>query len=70
MDSPDLILICLSAFIAVFVILLSLAVIMRLIILVFPVKIKGTDASIIAAIHSAYNLQFPATKIVKIEEVK
>ena len=70
MQSPDLLIICLSAFIAVFLILVVLSVIMRVITAVWPEKIKQADSAVIAAIHTTYNAIYPGTKITKIEEEK
>ena len=70
MNSPDLLMICSSAFAAVFLILFVLAVVMRLIITIFPEKETGTDAAVIAAINTTYHTIYPGTKITKIEEVK
>ncbi len=70
MSSPDLLTICGSAFIAVFVLLSFLALVMRLIIFLFPEKIAGTNVAVIAAIANTYKTLYPGTKLTKIEEVK
>ena len=70
MNSPDLLMICSSAFAAVFIILFILAVLMRLIITIFPERDEGPDKALIAAVNSTYNALYPGTKITKIEEVK
>ncbi len=70
MASTDLLVICAVAFITVFVILIVLAVIMRLIIIVFPEKVDGFDAAILSVMASTYQTIYPNTKITKIEEVK
>ena len=48
MEASELLLICVFAFIAVFIVLSILAIIMRIIILMFPVKDLGSDATILA----------------------
>ncbi len=68
--APDLLIICTSAFIAVFVLLIILAVTMRIITAVFPEKKAAADPAVIAAIHSTYSAQYPGTKIINIEEEK
>jgi hypothetical protein len=73
MDSPDLLVICLSSFMAVFVILIALALTMRLIISVFPAKEQAAatgDSALVAAINTVYNSQFPGNNVIKIEELK
>jgi hypothetical protein len=70
MEVSGLLLICVSAFIAVFIILSLIAVVMRVIILLFPERDFMGDAALIAAITSAINRLYPATKITKIEERK
>jgi hypothetical protein len=70
MASSSLVFICLSAFIAVFVLLTVLAVVMRLILLTFPEKEKMLDAAIIAALTTTMQTVYPGTTIKNIEEVK
>jgi len=70
MESYELITICTSAFIAVFVILSLLALLMRLIIVIFPSKEVKEDTAVIAAITTVVNKFYPGTKITKVEEVK
>jgi hypothetical protein len=67
----DLLTICASAFVAVFVLLAILAAAMRLIMLVFPaIDQAGTDSSVVAAIHAAAHRSYPGKRITKIEEIK
>ncbi|OGL47641.1 MAG: hypothetical protein A2161_19895 [Candidatus Schekmanbacteria bacterium RBG_13_48_7] len=68
--TPSLFSICISAFIGVFVLLTFLAIVMRIIIVLFPEKEKGTDAAVIAALTTTMQSIFPGTKITKIEETK
>lgn len=70
MEVTNLLTVCISAFIAVFVVLTFLAISMRVIIVVFPEKQKDEDAAIIAAISSTLSNIYPKTKITKIEEQK
>ena len=70
MDTQNLLLICFSAFTAVFFVLSIIAIFMRLIILIFPDKEKDNDAPLYAAIGATYNTLFPGSKITKIEEEK
>ncbi len=69
MQSPDLISMSISAFVIVFLILTSLAVIMQLIIKLFPYKEKRDDLAVYSAVTSMYTTVFPGTKITKIEEL-
>ena len=70
MNPPDLLVICLSAFIAVFFLLGFLAVVMRVLITVFPEKVGGIDSATLAAITAAAAYVFPGTKVTKVEEIK
>ncbi|MFP4528569.1 MAG: hypothetical protein ACLFQX_08475 [Candidatus Kapaibacterium sp.] len=70
MNTPDLLFMCLAAFIAVFILLTALAVIMRIILRIFPAKAAVADPAILAAIASTMNSVYPNTQITKIEEVK
>ena len=54
----------------VFVILAVLALVMRLIIVIFPEKLAETDAATIAALTAAVQTVFPGTKVTTIEEQK
>lgn len=68
MASPDLLLVCGAAFLWVFAILIGLALVMRLIILLFPKKTTGSDAALIAAVGAVVSAVFPGGKITHIEE--
>ena len=69
MEFPELLSICFSAFVVVFIILTALALFMRLIIIFFPDK-SDDDTAVFAAIASVMNRVYPGKKITKIEEVK
>lgn len=69
METPTLITICLTSFIAVLILLSLLALIMRGITLIFPAK-EDDDSAVIAAITSTYQTNFPGTRIIKIGEQK
>lgn len=66
----DLITICVSAFVATFLILAFLAIIMRIIIFIFPEKQESGDPAVIAAITSTINRFYPNVRVTKIEELK
>ncbi|HHJ52272.1 MAG TPA: hypothetical protein ENJ89_03680 [Caldithrix abyssi] len=67
--NSELIFICISAFITVFVVLGVLAGIMRLILYFFPAE-TGDQAVVVAAISAAVQKVYPGVKITKIEEIK
>lgn len=69
METPHLITICLTSFAAVLILLSLLALIMRIITLIFPAK-EDDDTVVIAAITSTYNVHYPGTRIIKIGEQK
>jgi hypothetical protein len=68
MGSADLLMVCISAFSAVFVLLALLALAMRGLIAVFPEKIASTDAALLAALTSVVSAVFPGSRITKVEE--
>lgn len=70
MPSPELWLVCLTAFCAVAILLSILAGIMRLILIIFPYRDKTTDAAMIAAVTSAVQSIYPGTRVTKVEESK
>jgi hypothetical protein len=70
MNPPDLLVICLSAFVAVFLLLSFLAVVMRGLIAVYPEKVGGIDHATIAAVTAAAAYAFPGTKVTRVEEIK
>jgi len=70
MNPPDLLVVCLSAFVAVFFLLGFLAVVMRLLIAVFPEKLAGIDSATLAAVTAAAAYVLPGTKVTKVEEIK
>jgi len=69
---------CISSFMAVFTVLAFLAAVMRLIIVLFPEKLKSpapvlaaaSEAPIYAAISATYNRMYPDKRVSKIEEIK
>jgi hypothetical protein len=67
---PNLLVISLSAFVAVFVLLALLAAAMRLLMAVFPEVVEGTDPVLIAAVTAAATFAFPGMKVTKVEEIQ
>jgi len=71
MEPMNLILVCLAAFVAVFTLLAVLAIVMRLIIAIFPAKeIAVVDSTVVAALTTVLNSIYPEGSISKIEEIK
>lgn len=70
MASVDLLMICVVAFAAVFVLLTILALLMRVIVIIFPEKASTGDAAVVAAISSSYQAHYPGTKVSRIEEIR
>ena len=70
MQSVELVAVCGVAFLMVFVILAFLAVIMKVIILVFPEKKGVSDTAMIAAMTATVHTVFPGAKLTKVEERK
>jgi len=70
---PNLLMVCVSSFLGVFVVLIFLALAMEMITRIFPQKIVRTgsdDAAIFAAITSSYSRLYPGRRISNIEEIK
>ena len=70
MESIEIIYISFSALLTVFLILSGLAVLMRLIIGIFPEHSEEEDQAVYSAIASVYSKIYPGTKITRIEEAK
>ena len=70
MESPDLLVICVSAFAVVFFTLTILALVMRTIMAIFPERLISSDSTVIAAVVSAVSAIYPGTKVTKVEEIK
>ncbi|MGD2217865.1 MAG: hypothetical protein PVJ64_14000 [Gemmatimonadales bacterium] len=70
MDSYQLLFVCLSALLAVFVLLTILAVTMRLLVAVFPEKLAKSDAALLAAVTTAVARIYPGMKVTRVEEEK
>lgn len=68
MESSSLLLICAVSFFMVFLILVLLALVMRLIIFLFPERKTATDLTVIAAITATVQTIFPGTNVTNIEE--
>jgi hypothetical protein len=68
MHHPDLIVICAAAFTAVFLLLSLLAVLMRVLITVYPERATGIDPAVVAAVTAAATSAFPGMKVTNIEE--
>jgi len=69
MQSLELVFICVSAFLTVFIVLVVLAVLMQLTTYIFEAKDED-DSVIYAVLASKMNKVFPGTQITKIEELK
>jgi hypothetical protein len=70
MDSISVLNCCLLSFLAVFVLLSVLAIVIRLMTAIFPEKEAETDLAVVAAIHSAVAAQIPGAQVTSIEEIE
>lgn len=68
MDSPDVLTVSVVGYAIAFVVLASLAVMMRLITLLFPDRERSADAAVVAAITATYTSLSPGVTVTKIEE--
>lgn len=70
MNEPDLLVICAAAFVAVFLLLSLLAVVMRVLTAVYPEKPTGIDGATLAAVSAAVSAAYPGMRITNVEETK
>ena len=71
MGPPNLLIICVSAFCAVFLLLAFLALVMKILTNVFPeILADEVDAAMLAAISASMSVVYPQTKITKVEQVR
>ena len=71
MPTPDLLSICAAAFAGVFTLLCVLAVVMRLILIIFPQKEETADSMVMASVAtSVYQSLYPGSRITRVEEIK
>ena len=71
MGPPNLLMICVAAFSAVFLLLAFLALVMKILTNVFPEKVTDKlDAAMLAAISASMSVVYPRTKITKVEQVR
>jgi hypothetical protein len=73
MDSYQLLFVCLSSLLAVFVLLTILAVTMRILVAVFPETLKKlatSDSALLAAITTAVTSIYPGMRVTRVEEEK
>ena len=71
MGPPNLLIICVSAFCAVFLLLAFLALVMKILTNVFPeIVADEVDAAMLAAISASMSVVYPQTKITKVERVR
>ena len=68
MSDSNLVAVCGIAFVAVFLLLSVLAVLMNVITAVFPHRTKKLDAAVTAAISAAAAVVFPGARVTRIEE--
>jgi Na+-transporting methylmalonyl-CoA/oxaloacetate decarboxylase gamma subunit len=70
MESLDLISVCISAFAVVFLLLAGLALVMRLIVMLFPARESEGSPDVAAAISTVVQSHYPGAQVTKIEELK
>jgi len=73
MDSNQLLYICLSSLLAVFVLLSFLAIVMRILVAAFPEtleKLAKSDAAVLAAISATVTSIYPGLQVTRVEEEK
>jgi len=66
----NVLLCCVLSFLVVFILLGILAVVIRLVTALFPLKAGADDLASIAAIHSAVAVSVPGARVTRIEEIR
>lgn len=66
---PNVLLNCVWSFLAVFILLGILALMIRLVVALFPDGGKSDDAATVAAIHTAVAVALPDARVTRIEEI-
>ena len=70
MERPDLLMVCIASFSAVFLLLTFLAVVMRILIQVLPEKLAKVDPAVLAAITATVSALYPGTRITRVKETE
>jgi Na+-transporting methylmalonyl-CoA/oxaloacetate decarboxylase gamma subunit len=70
MTDLDFLTVCGAAFLSIFLILATLALMMRLLSALFSESAKGPDPAVIAAISTTYRSVYPNSRIINIEETQ
>ena len=70
MESNELLWVCFAAFVADALLLGFLALVMRLVMALFPQREDQSEGALVAAIASALQSVYPGSKITKVEEIK
>jgi hypothetical protein len=68
MDAPSFLAVCLVGLATVFLLLGALALVFRLIALVFPARTVSNDAAVLAAVTAAALRAYPGTRVTRVEE--
>jgi hypothetical protein len=69
MESNELLWVCFAAFVADGLLLGFLALVMRLVMALFPAREDKSDGVLVAAIASLLHSVYPGSKITKVEEI-
>jgi len=67
---PNLLMICITAMLAVFLLLGMLALAMRALMAVFPERATGDDGPMLAAMAAAVAAAYPGTTITNVTELR
>ena len=70
MDIPSMVTICASALITVFALLSVLALVMKLVVILFPEKASTDDPAVMAALAATVAVLYPGRSISKTEEIR
>ena len=70
MEEHSLLMVCLTSFVAVFLVLTFLAATMRVLMRIFPEKGAEIDGPTLAAITSVVSAAYPGSRITDIRETK
>jgi hypothetical protein len=70
MNEPNLLVISIFAFIAVFTLLGVLAALMHILTVIFPERSDDSDPALLSAIMSAASAAYPGMRVTHVEEIR
>jgi hypothetical protein len=70
MEGTNLLMVCILSLAVAFAVLAVMAVIMRILMRIFPEPVRTIDAPTLAAITAAVSAHYPRTKVTEVKETE